>query len=468
MIMKKILLFVFMAAIISSGCRKIEIDGDDSTSGGGGQEENLVLSGKINADRTLKAGNTYKLRGIVYLVDGATLTIDAGTRIEGEKATRGALIVTRGTRIIANGTKEKPIVFTSDASTPSSGDWGGIVLLGRAKTNNSFNGTAGVGEIEGGVNNGEGYGLYGGADDADNSGVLKYVRIEYAGYAFLPDKELNSLTMGSVGSGTVIDYVQVSHALDDAFEWFGGAVNASHLIAYKTLDDDFDTDNGYRGKVQFGIILRDSSRADISSVEAFESDNDANGSTLTPQTAPVFSNITAIGPRATLNNVGHNKFLAGAQLRRNTSTSIFNSVFMGWPIGLLIDASKGSPVQNNITAGTLIVQNTTIAGTANPTKFADNATTPTGWTNTDVTNWFATPANNNMIFADNADLKLTAAFNYAAPDFTPQAGSPLLNSANFTHAKISNGFTPVTFRGAVGAAGTPEGDWWKGWTVFTN
>src|SRR5688572_7476028 len=203
MIMKKILLYGIMAAIITSGCRKIEVDGDDSSNGGGGgQEENLVLSGKINADRTLKAGNTYKLRGIVYLVDGATLSIEAGTRIEGEKATRGALIVTRGTRIIANGTKEKPVIFTSDASTPSSGDWGGIVLLGRAKTNNSFNGTAGVGEIEGGVNNGEGYGLYGGADDTDNSGVLKYVRIEYAGYAFLPDKELNSLTMGSVGSGT--------------------------------------------------------------------------------------------------------------------------------------------------------------------------------------------------------------------------------------------------------------------------
>ena len=159
--MKKLLLYGLLATVIATGCRKIEVDGDDNNSGGGNTPgENLVLSGKISTDRTLRTGNTYKLRGIVYLTDGATLTIEAGTRIEGEKATRGALIVTRGTRLVANGTKDKPIVFTSDASTASSGDWGGIVMLGRARTNNSFNGTAGVGEIEGGVNNGDGYGLY--------------------------------------------------------------------------------------------------------------------------------------------------------------------------------------------------------------------------------------------------------------------------------------------------------------------
>ena len=311
--MKKIVAFAVLGILITAGCRKIEVDGNGKGDGNTTSGETNVLSGKINADKTLKEGTTYKLRGIVYVVDGATLTIEAGTRIEGEKSTRGALIVTRGTKLMANGTKEKPIVFTSDSSTPSAGDWGGIVMLGRAKTNNSFNGAAGIGEIEGGVNNADGLGLYGGADDADNSGSLQYVRIEYAGYAFLPDKELNSLTLGAVGSGTTIDYVQVSYALDDAFEWFGGTVNCSHLIAYKTLDDDFDSDNGYRGNVQFGIVLRDSSRADISKVEAFESDNDANGSDLRPQTAPVFSNITAIGPREKINNTGNSLYNAAAQ-----------------------------------------------------------------------------------------------------------------------------------------------------------
>ena len=464
--MKKIVAFAVLGILITAGCRKIEVDGNGKGDGNTTSGETNVLSGKINADKTLKEGVTYKLRGIVYVVDGATLTIEAGTRIEGEKSTRGALIVTRGTKLMANGTKEKPIVFTSDSSTPSAGDWGGIVMLGRAKTNNSFNGAAGIGEIEGGVNNADGLGLYGGADDADNSGSLQYVRIEYAGYAFLPDKELNSLTLGAVGSGTTIDYVQVSYALDDAFEWFGGTVNCSHLIAYKTLDDDFDSDNGYRGNVQFGIVLRDSSRADISKVEAFESDNDANGSDLRPQTAPVFSNITAIGPREKINNTGNSLYNAAAQLRRNTSLSVFNSVIMGWPAGLLIDASKGAPVHGNITAGKLVIQNTTIAGCAAPTKFADNTGVATGWTNTDVSNWFGAAAHHNEILAENAEVKLADAFNYANPDFTPLAGSPLLNSASFAHAKVASGFTPVTFRGAVGAAGTPEGDWWKGWTSF--
>ena len=144
---------------------------------------------------------------------------------------------------------------------------------------------------------------------ADNSGILRYVRIEYAGYAFLPDNEINGLTFGGVGSGTVIDYVQVSYANDDSFEWFGGTVNCSHLISYRTLDDDFDTDNGFSGTVQFGICLRDSAVADISKSEAFESDNDANGSQLTPQTKAVFSNMTVIGPRETLTNMGSNLFL---------------------------------------------------------------------------------------------------------------------------------------------------------------
>lgn len=465
--MKKLLLIGGLASLIISGCRKIEVDDNGSGGGGGGNPaENTILSGKINTDRTLSANNTYKLRGIVYLVDGATLTIEPGTRIEGEKSTRGALIVTRGTKLIANGTREKPIVFTSDAATPASGDWGGIVLLGRAKTNNSFNGVAGVGEIEGGVNNGEGHGLYGGADDADNSGILKYVRIEYAGYAFLPDKELNSLTLGSVGSGTVIDNVQVSYALDDAFEFFGGTVNASHLIAYKTLDDDFDTDNGYRGKVQFGIVMRDSTRADISKVEAFESDNDANGSSLTPQTGAVFSNITAIGPRATTANVGNSLYLAGAQIRRNSSISIFNSIFLGWPTGILIDASKGVPTDNNITANSLLIQNSVIAGCAKPVDYSVSPTTPTGWTPAAALAWFNTAAYANTIYTSNDEVKLAAAFNYANPDFTPQAGSPVLTGASFTNAKVASGFKPVNFRGAVGAAGTEDGDWWKGWTSF--
>jgi hypothetical protein len=150
--MKRFTIIALAALIVASGCRKIEVDGNNNSGGGGGgATDNLILSGKINTDRILKTGNTYKLRGIVYVVDGAKLTIEPGVTIQGEKSSRGTLVITRGTQILANGAVDKPIVFTSDAATPAMGDWGGIVILGRAKTNSAFNGVAGVGEIEGGV-----------------------------------------------------------------------------------------------------------------------------------------------------------------------------------------------------------------------------------------------------------------------------------------------------------------------------
>ncbi|MEO7394115.1 MAG: hypothetical protein ABIU11_04185, partial [Chitinophagaceae bacterium] len=295
---------------------------------------------------------------------------------------------------------------------------------------------------------------------ADNSGILRYVRIEYAGYAFLPDKEINGLTLGGVGSGTVVDYVQVSYANDDSFEWFGGSVNCKHLISFRTLDDDFDTDNGFSGTVQFGIVLRDSAVADISKSEAFESDNDANGSTLLPQTKAVFSNMTVIGPRETPSSLGNSLFLAGAQIRRNSSESIFNSIIMGWPTGLIIDASKGTPTDLNIPA-TLFVQNTIIGGCTTPVKYAASSTAPTGATDASILDWFNTSTYGNTIAATTADVMLAAPYNYATPDFTPQAGSPALSGAAFTNPKVSL-LENVSYRGAVG----PSDTWFKVWTKF--
>lgn len=458
--------------LLGFGCRKIEVDGDSNNNNNNGNtSESTILSGKISSDRTLKASNTYTLRGLVYVTDGATLTIEPGTKIVGEKNTRGALIITRGCKIIANGTADKPILFTSDQSSPVRGDWAGIVLLGRARTNASYNGTYGLGEAEGGINDGNGNGLFGGTDDADNSGSLKYVRIEYAGYAYLPDKELNGLSLYAIGSGTTIDYVQVSWANDDSFECFGGTVNLTHLIAYKGLDDDLDTDNGYSGKVQFVICQRDSSVADVSGSNGWESDNDANGSAVTtpsgltkplPQTSAVYSNITMVGPRAVLSNVGNSLYRNGAQVRRNSAISLFNSVMLGWPTGLLIDASTGRATDLNITTdNSLFVQNFTIAGSATPLKYSVSST-PTGWDQTALTTWFNTAAYGNSILTNSADAKLTDPFNHNGnPDYTPAAGSPLLGSASFTHAKLA-GFTQVTYRGAVGTGDT----WWKGWTRF--
>lgn len=479
--MKKTTVLVSLATLLLLGnsCRKIEVDGTGSGTIIPPTSENTILSGKINADRTLKASNTYTLRGLVYVTDGATLTIEPGTKIVGEKTSRGALIVTRGCKIIANGTADKPIVFTSDQASPQRGDWAGIVLLGRARTNASFNGTPGLGEAEGGINNGDGFGLYGGTDDNDNSGSLQYVRIEYAGYAFLPDKELNGLSMYAIGKGTTLKYIQVSFANDDSFEWFGGTVNLDHIIAYKGLDDEQDSDNGFSGNVQFVICQRDSSVADVSGSNGWESDNDANGVAVItpsgqtspqPQTKAIWSNVTMIGPRATISNVGNSLYRNAAQIRRNSAISIYNSVIMGWPVGLFIDATTGTPTDINIT-GTpatpnqsvnLFFQNNIIAGCAQPLKYSASGTAPTGWTQTDMTNWFNLPANNNSILPNCSDVKLANAFDASGnPDFTPQAGSPLLSGAAFTAPRLT-AFQSVSYRGAVG----PGDTWWKGWTSF--
>lgn len=494
--MKKLLVLVASIGMLATGCRKIEVDGSTTSSGGTTTTENTILEGRIITNLTLKAQYTYKLRGLVYVTNGAILTIEPGTKIVGENGKNGALVITRGAKIIADGTADKPIVFTSEAASPQRGDWAGLVILGQAPNNSSYNGVDGIGEIEGGVNTSDGLGLYGlGASSnlADNSGILRYVRIEYAGYAFLPDKEINGLTFGGVGNQTVVDYVQVSYANDDSFEWFGGAVNCKHLISYRTLDDDFDTDNGYSGKVQFGISLRDSSVADISKSEAFESDNDANGSdrmtylvsipvsannpvAIGPvKTSAVFSNMTVIGPKATAASNGSSLFLAAAQIRRNSELSIYNSVFLGWSGGavntLLIDASKGTPTDKNLDpAGGLNFRNNLIAGpTDKAVAYAASTSSPTGATTTSITAWVNTTAYGNTMVAANTDAAITAPFNYAAPDFNPSSSSsPAASGAAFTHSKLTtstNGkpdFVSVTYRGACAVGDT----WWKSWTSF--
>ena len=470
--MKKLFLYSVLIAATALSCRKIETDGGTTVVNGGGgtTTENTILEGRISENRTLKAAYTYKLRGLVYVTNGAILSIEPGTKIVGEKGKQGGLIITRSCKIIADGTIDKPIVFTSEEATPQRGDWSGLVILGNAPTNASFNGVQGIGEIEGGVNNSDGLGLYGtpstqGQNPADNSGILRYVRIEYAGYAFLPDKEINGLTFGGVGNKTIVDNVQVSYANDDSFEWFGGTVNCTHLISFRTLDDDFDTDNGFNGKVQFGISLRDSAVADISNSEAFESDNDANGSALLPQTSVVFSNMTVMGPKATLNNVGNATYFKwGAQIRRNSSMSLFNSIIMGYPVGLYIDATKGVPTDNNIPAS-LFVQNTIIAGCTNPILYSitGNANPPiTPNTTATITTWYNTVAYGNSILTNNTDVGLVAPFNYTAPDFNPTAGSAAATGASFTHPKTTTGFTTVTYKGACAVGDT----WWKTWTKF--
>ncbi len=311
------------------------------------------------------------LQNKIYVKNNATLTIAPGTIIRGDKATQGSLIVTRGAKLNAIGTVNQPIIFTSNEAVGNrnEGDWGGVVLLGLARNNQP----GGVANIEGIVATTDTQ--YGGNFDNDNSGTIKYTRIEFAGIALEPNKEINGLTFGSVGSGTTIDYVQVSHSGDDSFEWFGGAVNCKHIIAYRGLDDDFDTDFGFRGKVQFALAIRDKDVSDaIGDSNSFESDNDAAGSTGQPKTAAIFSNVTLVGPKGngSISLPTGEKFEKAFRLRRNTAVSCFNSLVTGWEKGLSIE---GTAVVNNVTGDTLVFSNNMLTNFATPSWATTNTNT---------------------------------------------------------------------------------------------
>lgn len=493
-------IYLSLALLAITGCRKIEMDGEKElvivtkeVAPVGVVSNTITLSGRITKDTTFFAKDVNYLSGIVYVASGVTLTVEQGAKVQGKYSGSdvSALVIARGGKIVAKGTVESPIVFTSASANPQSGDWGGIVICGKAPVNTTFNGTAGLLQVEGGIDNANGDGLAGGTDAADNSGILSYVRIEYAGYAFQPDKEINSLTLAAVGNGTQIDHIEVAYAKDDAYEWFGGTVNCKYLIAYKTQDDDFDTDNGYSGYVQFGLALRDSAIADISKSEAFESDNNSSGSTATPYTSAVFSNMTAIGPRASLYGTGNSLFLAGAQIRRNSKISIMNSVFMGWPNALLIDASTGTPVDKNIDDSTIRFRYNTLAGNGGlvngvPTnvnaKYTASSSAATGKTTASIESWIADTYYANTATVNAVDAKLIQPFNYTSFDATPYAGtaSPAAglltfgiaasynyaSNGSFTDPKLQDAFLKkVTFRGAIGLSGE-DATWWKGWTKW--
>jgi hypothetical protein len=434
-LLKFSVLMMVAALIATTSCKKKDDDEDDDPAP---TSQTITVSGHITTNTTWTANNKYVLSGFVYVDSLVTLTIEPGTIIKGEKATKGSLIIKRGAKIMAQGTVTKPIIFTSDqaAGSRNYGDWGGLIICGSANINVAGSNAT----IEGGVD-----AQYGGTNNADNSGVLQYVRIEFPGIPFLPDKEINGLTMGGVGSGTTIDHIQISFSGDDSDEWFGGKVNARYIVAYRGWDDDFDTDYGYTGKVQFAISLRDSSVADPGSgSNSFESDNDGSGSSNTPFTQPVFCNVSVYGPKVTTTTAINSNFKRSMHLRRNSKISIFNSVFCGFPTGLFID---GSAAQANATADELRIENSYIAGMG--TFFASSF----------ERTYFLDAARNNDTLATNNLLMVTNPFVYASPNFLPAAGSPLLSGASFTDSYLSDSFfMSVSYVGAMGTS-----DWTTGW-----
>jgi hypothetical protein len=437
-----------------------------------------VPEGDITTTVNWSKDTIYKINGFLRVQDGGVLNIEAGTVIFGDTESKGTLVVQKGGKIMAEGTASNPIIFTSEKAPGlrQPGDWGGVVICGKAK-NNVPGGTA---ELEGG------YGAFhGGTDDADNSGILKYVQINFAGIPINPNEEVNSLTMGSVGSGTVIENVLCAYGLDDAFEWFGGTVNCKKLVAYRGLDDDLDVDLGYSGNVQFALCIRGASLADQSGSNGFEVDNDGAGSGNTPFTSGTFSNITIIGPKKERTTAISLQFQNGAQLRRNCKLKIHNSFLTGYPNGFFID---GAGATANATAGDLVVKNTIIAGVENwggngygsaGTVFVNETVgtetvdgvergkqhpnNPRGEalkTNQDifdVTAWFIASANNNTVFDKWQDVKIDGSiFDLGTPNVLPETGSVLLSGADFTG--LGTFFESVSFRGAFGST-----DWTEGW-----
>jgi hypothetical protein len=354
--MKK-LVSAFLLVSVLFACKKEDIDGPINV------PTDKTITGNITTTTTLTSDKEWTLRGYVYVKEGATLIIEAGTVIKSDIAEKGALCIERGAKIIAEGTATKPIVFTSGkiAGERSPGDWGGIVILGKAKTNRSSEPT-----IEGGIGR-----PFGGNDNGDNSGILKYVRIEYAGIAALPNSEINALTLGGVGSGTVIENVQTIYANDDAFEFFGGTVSPKNLYAFATADDDFDFDFGYTGTVTNGIAKRDPLFVDNGDAgNGVECDNDGVGSLAQPFTHPKLIGMVLIGPNNATALANHN---LGLRFRRATQFTVKNSTIYGWMKG-------GLSLESNETAqavkdGVSIFENNSVGSFVPSLNFISKATT---------------------------------------------------------------------------------------------
>lgn len=457
--MKKLILALSVITFSLTACVKVEIDdsihnGGDGTASGNctGTKEQIiicskVITGVIDENVTLPKGK-YTLKGYVFVNNRAVLTIAAGSTIVSDTVVKGALIVERNSRLYAEGTATEPIVFTSGkpAGSRKPGDWGGIVLLGNAPTNRS---TPPV--IEGGINS-----EYGGTIAADNSGTLKYVRIEFAGIAADPNSEINGLTCGGVGSGTTLENIQVSFGNDDAYEFFGGTVNLKNIIAFATADDDFDFDFGYTGRIQFGVSCRKPDFVDGGDAgNGIECDNDGSGTNATPRTRPQLSNFTIIGPNNAAGTAANHNY--SNRWRRATQFSIRNSILMGHP-------DAGFSIESDLTAqdyvsGASEFKNNLVHANSNPyfipTSSGNPAVNPAILTAAQM----KTKAEGEgcITYTDAAQIMLTSPFYSTAPNFLPAAGSPALAGADFTGMNAF--YTVTTYRGAFGAT-----NWTTGWT----
>lgn len=402
------------------------------------------VDGDITSDTTWTADHTYTLKKQVFVKNGATLTIEPGVTIHGEFGT--ALIVTRGAKLMAEGTAEAPIVFTSSKAPGqrAPADWGGVILLGRAPIN-----------VDGGENAIEGFPAsqgddikYGGSDANDSSGKLKFVRIEFAGWEYAPDEEINSLTLGGVGAGTEIDYVQTHMGADDGVEFFGGTAQVKHLLVTRPDDDGIDWDLGFQGKIQFAVVQQE----ELVGNAGYESDNDGSNMDKTPRSSPTIYNVTLVGSGAAPGTAGKEQI--AMVLREGTAGKLFNHIVMDFA-DFATDVRDGATVAQ-FEAGNLSIENSVYFGNNGGQDWV-NAAIDKAEKDNGLDEGAEIGGNSTN---RNVDPQLVDAHDLTAPNFLPKAGSPVLTGGA---TPPNDGFfdTSATF---VGAFGTEN--WASGWTAF--
>ncbi len=406
------------------------------------------ITGNIESDRRLTNDKLYRLNGLVFVRNGATLTIDPGTVIIGQPGSEppSALIITRSGRIVAEGTRSRPIIMTS-ALTPGErqrGDWGGLILLGRAPVNVS----GGEFTIEGVPDSEDS--RYGGNDPEHDCGTLRYVRVEYAGSTFAPNNEVNAITWGGCGTKTVAEYLQTSYGLDDAFEFFGGTVNARYLIGGLAADDFLDWQLGYTGNIQFGFFYQDPDNPGNRGIEADNSEFDQGAS---PLSKPNVFNVTFVGS----GQPGFDESNApGLYLRRGTGGNVNNAIVTRfYSAGLHIDGSAAEAQidSGNTTMNGILLWDNNIGG--------NGAATIEGQVRSGASTAFAKGERGEGRQFLVADPMLRRPFELNDPDFRPMSDSVVFR-ANWIQPP-DNGFFDQSAR-FLGAAG--ETKWWEEWTNF--
>ena len=457
------------------------------TTGASGVGGNLDVTQDITTNTTWTNDKTYTLKGFIHVANGATLTIQPGTKIMGDFGTLGSsLFILRGAKINAVGTAENPIVFTSSraAGQRQPGDWGGLILIGNARINRSstvqLEGSGSVTGSTSGTNYPVTYS--GGTADDDNSGTLSYVRVEFAGFAPATDQELNSFTFAAVGSGTRISYLQAMSGLDDSFEFFGGALVGDHLVSYEAGDDHFDMSEGFRGKLQYLIALqttqltpRTGSGSLATDPQGIENDG-CNGSgcdqgfNSAPLNIPVVANFTLVGTGDAATSGGSGGI--GMMLRRGTGGYYVNGVVARYPRGgvSLRDADTytraGATAITDLATADLGVKNVV---------FTDNAVVFQGANGSNVQNSLDLTGNA-LVSSTAGTAALFTAFpttvgattTAAAFDWTPAATSPIATGglAAFAGKLSTAAGTTVAGTAYVGAAQPNGAKWWQGWTIY--